>query len=86
MRLQVFNSGQDAFTWTGGLHPYWYVDDIEQVQIVGLQNLFCGDRYAPEFTVDSAQHLTLNKSVFERLYVASPALDLISKERTPPWG
>lgn len=35
-RLAVRNDGSRAFTFTGGLHPYWAVDDLAAVQVTGV--------------------------------------------------
>ena len=82
VRLRICNSGQSAFAWTGGLHPYWYVDDLQEVQIVGLQHLPCEDRYLPHLKVESSPQLTLARAAFERLYLGAPSLEFITKKRT----
>lgn len=35
-RLTVRNTGDTAFSFTGGLHPYWAVDDVADVQVTGV--------------------------------------------------
>ncbi|MDD0815095.1 D-hexose-6-phosphate mutarotase [Curvibacter sp. HBC28] len=36
--LQVRNTGQSAFDWSGGLHPYWAVEDVWATELDGLQS------------------------------------------------
>lgn len=79
--LEIRNSGQDAFTFTGGLHPYFRVQDLRQMHISGLQGLKVQDRYQPQLAVDEAQALTLDAEAFERLYDGCPDLTLWTGEK-----
>jgi glucose-6-phosphate 1-epimerase len=36
MRLVVTNKGTDTIEWTGGLHPYWWVQNLLDTKVVGL--------------------------------------------------
>lgn len=82
MHLQIGNHGQDSFTWTGGFHPYWSVDDLLNTQIIGLQNTPYEDRFAPELKVDEAAQLTFTSAMVERLYLAAPAIELVTSQRS----
>jgi glucose-6-phosphate 1-epimerase len=82
LHLQIVNCGKDSFTWTGGFHPYWSVDDLLDTQITGLQNIPCEDRYAPECKLDQSPKLTFTGAMVERLYLAAPSLELINRERS----
>lgn len=79
--LTILNSGSDAFSFTGGLHPYFQVSDLRQMRILGLQGLRVQDRYQPDLQSDEAGVLTLGSSSFERLYDGCPAIQLRSPDK-----
>jgi glucose-6-phosphate 1-epimerase len=83
MRLQICNTGTQAFDWTGGLHPYFYVDDVLHSHITGLYGVSCEDRYATDLSalVQSEKDLGLDGSPMERLYLDTPALELVQSQR-----
>lgn len=74
--LQVTNTGHDSFSWTGGLHPYFAVQDVLTCSVSGLEGLGVQDRY--DVAVQSQPHgnLQWTRAPFERLYDACPALIL----------
>jgi glucose-6-phosphate 1-epimerase len=80
-RLSVLNTGTDAFSFTGGLHPYFAVDDLLQAHVAGLQSLAATDRYVPEYERQSESQLQFSDAPFERLYDGCPALVLVSGAR-----
>ena len=82
LHLQIRNCGQSSFTWTGGFHPYWSVDDLLDTQIIGLQNTPCEDRYAPECKLDQSAQLVFTGALVERLYLVAPSLELINRHRS----
>jgi glucose-6-phosphate 1-epimerase len=45
MKLLVANTGINVLEWTGGLHPYWWVPNLLDAEIVGLK-LNIGDKTA----------------------------------------
>ena len=77
IELQIFNAGHSAFTWTGGLHPYFYIDDLLSTQILGLHLVHCEDRFDNSIKYDPDRSLQLSGTVFERLYLSSPKLEVI---------
>lgn len=77
MTLHVKNTGASAFSFTGGLHPYFRVADLLQVRIEGLHGLALRDRYRPDMLAkETAVHLALGSEPFERLYDGCPELRL----------
>lgn len=51
VHLEIRNVGDSDFEWTGGLHPYFLVDDVTQTRINGLNlNLSEQDLWNTEFT------------------------------------
>ncbi|HCY63576.1 MAG TPA: D-hexose-6-phosphate mutarotase [Oxalobacteraceae bacterium] len=79
--LDIRNTGTSAFSFTGGLHPYFRLPDLRQMRIDGLHGLKISDRYRPELLADEAPVLTLGSEPFERLYDACPDLQLWTGER-----
>lgn len=83
MRLRISNTGSQAWSWTGGLHPYWYVDDLLQAQVTGLGHAQYEDAYAkdrPVFTQPD-EVLRFDGAPLERLYQHAPALELMQAGR-----
>ncbi len=77
----VLNTSDGEFSFTGGLHPYFAVDDLLQVRVEGLQGLAASDRYQPGFTRQDEPVLQFGEAIFERLYDGCPALTLIDGPR-----
>jgi glucose-6-phosphate 1-epimerase len=77
----VLNTGNDEFSFTGGLHPYFAVDDLLQVRVEGLQGLAASDRYQPGFTRQDEPVLQFGEAIFERLYDGCPAVTLAEGSR-----
>lgn len=81
LSLQITNTGNDAFTWTGGLHPYFAVGDVQACSLVGLAGLPVQDRYDASLTTEPDDTPGWGKQPFERLYDACPPLTLITGSR-----
>ncbi|MEL0027784.1 MAG: hypothetical protein VW625_03830 [Perlucidibaca sp.] len=81
--LRIENIGRDAFSFTGGLHPYWAVQDVSDCVVEGLPLSGLGrrevDEWHPgegEITLCShARRLRLTQSGFEGWQVWSPGPD-----------
>jgi glucose-6-phosphate 1-epimerase len=78
----VLNTGTSEFSFTGGLHPYFAVDDLLAAQVMGLQGLDVSDRYQPEFKRQDAPVLQFTDAVIERLVDGCPAVKLVCGGRT----
>lgn len=74
LTLTVHNTGPNAFSWTGGLHPYFAVTDVLTAKLSGVAGLDVQDRYDTTLTHQPAGELTWSAKPFERLYSACPAL------------
>lgn len=74
--LQVTNTGNDPFSWTGGLHPYFAVQDVLTCSALGLEGLGVQDRYDTGLQIEHQGQLHWTQSPFERLYDACPPLIL----------
>jgi glucose-6-phosphate 1-epimerase len=83
MRLQICNTGTQAFDWTGGLHPYFYVDDLLQAHLLGLADVSCEDRYATDLSalVPNEVDVRFDGQPLERLYLDTPTLELVQAQR-----
>ncbi|QAU36150.1 D-hexose-6-phosphate mutarotase [Janthinobacterium sp. 17J80-10] len=81
IELGIENIGTSAFTFTGGLHPYFFVQDLRHMRISGLQGVKVHDRYQPLLAVEEAQALALDAAPFERLYDGCPDLTLWTGEK-----
>ena len=74
--LQVTNTGITAFSWTGGLHPYFAVQDVLKSSLSGLAGLRVQDRFVPDFSSQPQDDIQWTKQPFERLYDGCPPLVL----------
>lgn len=81
LSLQVTNTGNDVFTWTGGLHPYFAVDDVQACSVTGLAGLPIQDRYDASLTTEPDDTPSWGNQPFERLYDACPPLTLFTGSR-----
>lgn len=76
LHLQVTNTGASAFSWTGGLHPYFAVDDLQACTVTGLAGLAVQDRYDSTLKVQPDGPPVWGILPFERLYDACPVLTI----------
>ncbi|MEO8119954.1 MAG: D-hexose-6-phosphate mutarotase, partial [Rhodoferax sp.] len=74
--LQVRNTGRHAFSWTGGLHPYFAVQDVLGCSACGLAGLAVQDRYDTALRTQPPGDLGWTEQAFERLYDACPPVIL----------
>ena len=78
LQFEVENVGTDAFSFTGGLHPYYAVSDVTQLHIEGLDGAPFDDRYGAAGTVSTA---FLQGQAFERLYLRADTLVMVDGAR-----
>lgn len=76
MTLQVRNTGRHTFSWTGGLHPYFAVQDVLTCSASGLAGLAVQDRYDAALRRQPPGDLGWNDQAFERLFDACPPVTL----------
>jgi glucose-6-phosphate 1-epimerase len=74
--LQVSNTGREAFSWTGGLHPYFAVQDVLSSSLFGLAGLALQDRYDADLQTQPPGDPGWNGQAFERLFEACPPVIL----------
>jgi glucose-6-phosphate 1-epimerase len=55
IKLLVANKGVNTLEWTGGLHPYWWVPNLLETEIVGLK-------------FDDCEKLALNATGIEKIF------------------
>lgn len=68
MALTIKNTGEDTFSWTGGLHPYWATTDLLGSKIYGLAGVRVYDRYEPSKTREANHPISWTGSEYECLY------------------
>lgn len=78
LQFEVENVGADAFSFTGGLHPYYAVSDVTQLRIEGLDAVPFADRYGVAGPVSTA---FLQGQAFERLYLRADTLVMVDGSR-----
>jgi glucose-6-phosphate 1-epimerase len=78
LRLQVTNTGGSAFSWTGGLHPYFAVQDVRHCQLTGLAGLAVSDRYDLARREQDQELSGQGTQPLECLYDGCPALTLFT--------
>ena len=76
-RFEVRNVGSNSYSWTGGLHPYFLVDDLYTARLEGLEGRTFFDRYAPHVKhTQSSLNLAWNDAPCEKLYDEAPPIKL----------
>ncbi len=78
LQFEVENVGGDAFSFTGGLHPYYAVSDVTQLRIEGLDGVPFDDRYGAQISVADE---FLHGQAFERLYLRADTLVMVDDAR-----
>ena len=81
INFTIINTGNDSFVFTGGLHPYFAVENIFSAKVIGLEGLNAKDRYNPSFQSQIDFELTFDGSEFERLYSKAPDLELHCEDK-----
>lgn len=69
MVLTVTNTGDEAFEFTGGLHPYFVIEKPEHFKLLGLNGCPMQDKLDPELCEESSSGPSLNGTELERLYL-----------------
>lgn len=82
LELRITNTGNSAFSWTGGLHPYWAVDDIRECSVAGLNGAAVQDRFNPGRAKQACARLQFTDEAFEVLHDTPASLTLTSGPRT----
>jgi glucose-6-phosphate 1-epimerase len=72
--LKVTNAGLTPFEWTGGLHPYFVVDDICRTSIRGLSQVKHYDCHNPGNQYLESDLLHFDDSPCEKLFYGAPSL------------
>lgn len=76
--LTVTNSGSDSFIWSGGLHPYFLIEDLQTSSLSGLGGIAYKDRYFEESDLIGESHLVWDEHPCEKLFESAPPLLLSS--------
>lgn len=72
--LTVTNTGSDSFMWSGGLHPYFLVENLQTSSLSGLDGVAYKDHYSEESDLIGESHLVWDKHPCEKLFGAAPPL------------
>lgn len=75
-RWTILNRGEQAFTFTGGLHPYFYVGDLHLAKLAGLLGCKLNDRYDAARERIEEDLLTFNHQALECSFEGTPDLIL----------
>ena len=79
--LMICNNGPNPFSWTGGLHPYFFLSNLLDTSIKGLQNQRVSNRFDQDQQIHSAELLTLSNKPLESLFHTSTPLQIISPKQ-----
>jgi glucose-6-phosphate 1-epimerase len=75
-KLEIKNTGNKTFSWTGGLHPYFYISNFADARLDGLDSVNYFDRYAPNVQHVQCGPLGWNERACEKLFNRSLTLKL----------
>ena len=76
--LTITNSGSNSFEWSGGLHPYFFVDNLLQTRLIGLQSIPYKDRYSLGGYHRIEDFLFFDEEPCEKLFASAPSLKLVT--------
>ena len=71
--MKIENTGSTSFSFTGGLHPYFYVPSVLKCSVEGLKSTSFTDKHK---AIHSKGILNFTTSEFERLYHVNTPLKL----------
>jgi glucose-6-phosphate 1-epimerase len=71
--LKIENTGSTSFSFTGGLHPYFYVPSVLKCNVKGLNSVSFTDKHKANHSDDILKFTSLE---FERLYHKNTPLKL----------
>lgn len=74
--FEVDNIGSKMFSWTGGLHPYLAVPDLQKATLSGLLGVPYEDRYHPDQNLAGPEILHWGTAPCEKLFEHAPDLAL----------
>lgn len=74
--LEVRNTGRSEFSWTGGLHPYFAVCNLQSAKLSGLVGVAYIDRYQPGQSFSGQELMGWSVAPCEKLFKGAPALTL----------
>ncbi|GGI19122.1 D-hexose-6-phosphate mutarotase [Oxalicibacterium faecigallinarum] len=81
--LQVTNTGEEAWTFTGALHSYLLVDEIAKTELIGLRGTHYEDATADNVDViDPDDSLRIGEET-DRVYLSPPASLQLVEEGKP---
>jgi glucose-6-phosphate 1-epimerase len=80
--LKVTNAGLTPFEWTGGLHPYFVVDDICRASIRGLSQVKHYDCHNPGTQYLESDLLHFDNGPCEKIFDAAPSLCIHNSNST----
>ncbi|GGB99693.1 D-hexose-6-phosphate mutarotase [Oxalicibacterium flavum] len=83
LTLQVTNSGDEAWPFTGALHSYLHVDDIAKAELAGLQGTHYQDATADNVEVIDPDGSIRIDAELDRVYLAPPASVQLREEGKP---
>jgi len=72
--LKIENTGSNSFSFTVGLHPYFYVPSVLKCSVEGLKSISFTDKHKATHSEDILKFTT---SEFERLYHENNPIKLI---------
>lgn len=75
-KLNIKNTGNATFSWTGGLHPYFLIGNYREASLDGLEGVRYFDRYAPGVQYVQAGTVVWNEAPCEKLFDRAPGLKL----------
>ena len=75
IKLEICNTGDSVFEWTGGLHPYFLVADLGVCALKGLGGERVIDRFHPALRHQPGGAIVWTGEMFERLFDCRSAVE-----------
>ena len=87
LHLQVANTGRQSFDFTGAIHTYFAVADVQQAAVRGLQGLRYEDSAAGGVVREDADAEVRFAAEVDRIYLGAPAqVELVPGRRITQQG
>lgn len=79
--LDIHNVGKTPFAFTGGLHPYLRINQLQSVSIAGLAGLKTDNLYFPKQIKLDTDALCFDDHAFETCFEGCPTLLIYEQEK-----
>lgn len=80
--FEVLNADTESFAFTAGLHPYFKVNNLTEISLIGLQECECENLYDAAQKRSLKEKLVFDYQPFETCFTGTPSLVLFENGKS----